>query len=208
MDLDSTFICSEPDAEIRDLLRASLGLNLAVDFLPGSVMFNPARHSLTGGLASAIVWFDACVGNVDRTARNTNMLMWHGRPWLIDHGSALYFHHTWHDGFAAASASFSIINDHVLLRAADHLTEADASLRGRFTTELLEQVVSQVPDAWLLGDEQCSQPDRTRAAYVEMLSARVDKRAELMEALHSARVAALSRPVNPPPIVSKRRRGP
>src|ERR671926_1038404 len=109
---------TEPDPEIQDLIRASEGLNLALDYLPGSIAFDPAAEKVEPGLASSIVWFDAYVTNVDRTARNTNMLMWHRRLWLIDHGAALYFHHNWDDYLARSRNPFRQIKDHVLLAAA------------------------------------------------------------------------------------------
>jgi hypothetical protein len=114
--------------EIQDLIRASAGLNLALDYLPGSVMFDPVVEQPAAELASAIVWLDAYVTNVDRTPRNTNMLMWHRRLWLIDHGAALYFHHRWDNYLARSHDPFPLIKDHVLLSFASSLEETDAKL--------------------------------------------------------------------------------
>ena len=111
--LDPELARTEPDPEIQDLIRASAGLNLALDYLPGSVMFDPVAERLDADLASKVVWLDAYVTNVDRTARNTNMLMWHRRLWLIDHGAALYFHHTWINYIERSRDAFPLIKDHV-----------------------------------------------------------------------------------------------
>src|SRR5215210_8973203 len=106
---------TEPDPEIQDLIRASAGLNLALDYLPGSIAFDPAAEKVEATLASAVVWFDAFTTNVDRTARNTNMLMWHRKLYLIDHGAALYFHHNWENHLARSRSPFKQIKEHVLL---------------------------------------------------------------------------------------------
>src|SRR6478672_896915 len=129
-DLDPDLARTEPDPEIHALILDSAGLNLALDYLPGSVTFDPIVDRLSPGLASRIVWFDAYTMNVDRTARNTNMLMWHRRPWLIDHGATLYFHHTpgWESGADRSREPFALVKDHVLLRAADSLADADVAL--------------------------------------------------------------------------------
>jgi hypothetical protein len=126
-------------------------LNIALDYLPGSVTFNPIVHRLDSELSSRIVWFDALVSNVDRTPRNTNMLMWHGALWLIDHGSALYFHHTpgWEDDDARPYAPFARIRDHVLLAAASALADADRGMTALLTEEVVAAVLALVPDAWL-----------------------------------------------------------
>ena len=147
--LDPTLAVAEPDAEIQDLLRASGGLNLGVDFLPGALPFNPAAGPVpTPGQAAAIVWLDALVTNVDRTPKNTNMLVWHDRLWLIDHGAALYFHH----GERVADHElrpFEAIADHVLVPFAGSIEEADAELAPRVTEELLRDVAAAVPAEWL-----------------------------------------------------------
>jgi hypothetical protein len=131
IELDVELARTEPDPEIQDLIRASAGLNLALDYLPSAVAFDPLVHAPDAALASAVVWHDAFVSNVDRTPRNTNLLMWHRRLWLIDHGAALIFHHQW-DGYLERSTSpFPSIKDHVLLPGASELAEADAVLSGR-----------------------------------------------------------------------------
>jgi hypothetical protein len=148
VDLDPDLARTEPDPEIQHLIRASAGLNLALDYLPGAVMFDPVVERPDAALASAIVWFDAYVTNLDRTARNTNMLMWHRRLHLIDHGAALYFHHAGGDYPARSEDPFPMIKDHVLLPFAAALREADARMTARLAAERLEHIVGFVPDVW------------------------------------------------------------
>src|SRR5271169_95298 len=130
VELHADLARTEPDAEIQSLIGASTGLNIALDYLPGSVTFDPLVYQPEARLASSIVWFDALVCNVDRTARNVNMLMWHRRLWLIDHGAALYFHHAWDRRSEQAVSPFALIKDHVLLRHAAMLEEVDAEMTG------------------------------------------------------------------------------
>lgn len=173
VELDPELARTEPDPEIQDLIRASGGLNLALDYLPGSVTFDPVAEQPDAALASAIVWFDAYVTNMDRTARNANMLMWHRRLWLIDHGAALYFHHSWANYRERSRDPFKLIKDHVLLGFASALEAADAQMSALLTPALIDDVVNLIPDAWLLGDAPFSSSDEHRAAYVEYLSNRL-----------------------------------
>jgi hypothetical protein len=153
VEVDPALGRAEPDPEIQDLLQASVGLNLGVDFLPGALPFGPAAGPLPEpALASDIVWFDALVTNVDRTARNTNLLLWHGRLWMIDHGAALYFHHATERGAEHARTPFPQIADHVLLPFAGSIREADGELAPQVTCALLRDVAAAVPDEWLGGD--------------------------------------------------------
>jgi len=148
--LDVELSRTEPDPEIHALMHDSAGLNLALDYLPGSVNFDPLVHAVSADLASRIVWFDAFVSNVDRTPRNTNMLMWHREPWLIDHGSSMYFHHTpgWEEDPSRPRAPFPQIRQHVLLPRASALQDADAALSAMLTPEVVGDILSLVPDAW------------------------------------------------------------
>ncbi|HYP53762.1 MAG TPA: hypothetical protein VEQ42_09500, partial [Pyrinomonadaceae bacterium] len=162
--------------EIQDLVRASVGLNLALDYLPGSITFDPLADRPDSLLASQVVWLDAYVTNVDRTPRNTNILVWHRRLWLIDHGAALYFHHAW-DGYMTRSlAPFKQIKDHVLLPFADSLREADGELGAKLTPALVEGLVGLIPDAWLGDEPRFASVAEHRAAYVEFLLARAGAR--------------------------------
>jgi hypothetical protein len=173
MELDPDLARTEPDPEIQQLIKASGGLNLALDYLPGSVTFDPIVDQPDAALAAAIVWFDAYVTNIDRTPRNANMLMWHRKLWLIDHGAALYFHHGWREGADRSGDAFSAIKDHVLLRFANDLRAADAALSASLTPAIIDDVVSSVPDAWLTGNTPFASPDQARAAYTQHLSRRL-----------------------------------
>lgn len=172
-ELDRDLARTEPDPEIQELIRASAGLNLALDYLPGSVTFDPVADTIDADLASAIVWFDAFVSNVDRTPRNANLLVWHRRPWLIDHGAALYFHHGWDGSAERAAAPFPRIADHVLLPFAARLREADARLAASLDAVTVERVVGLVPDAWLAHEDAFGDASAQRAAYARYLCRRL-----------------------------------
>jgi hypothetical protein len=173
VELDPELARAEPDPEIQDLIRSSDGLNLALDYLPGSVTFDPVAESPDADLASSIVWFDAYVTNVDRTPRNTNMLMWHRRLWLIDHGASLYFHHRWDNYLERSRDPFPLIKNHVLLQFASSLREVDSMMTGRITPDIVDRVVKLIPDAWLVGDSSFVGGDQHRDAYIEYLLSRL-----------------------------------
>ena len=174
IELDSDLGRTEPDQEIQDLLRASGGLNLGLDYLPGSVTFDPLVDRPDERLASEIVWFDAFVTNVDRTARNTNMLMWHSRLWLIDHGASLYFHHSWDDYLERARSGFSPIHEHVLLPFAREVEDVDASITARLGEDVFRTAVDAVPDEWLAHEPSIGGSGALREAYVEYLTRRLE----------------------------------
>jgi hypothetical protein len=182
---------TEPDPEIQDLIRASAGLNLALDYLPGSVAFDPVAETVEADLASAVVWFDAYVTNIDRTARNTNMLMWHRRLWLIDHGAALYFHHNWDNYLARSRSPFPQIKDHVLLSRASALEEADARLSAAVTPELISELLALIPDAWLAAEPRFAGADEARAAYAEYLRARLAPPRDFLKEAADARAVSV-----------------
>jgi len=165
---------NEPDGEIRDLLKASAGLNLGLDYLPGSITFDPvAGPAPTAEEASAVVWFDALVTNVDRTPRNANLLTWHRQLWLIDHGAALYFQHSWDGREDRARLPFPLVKDHVLLPFASRLAEASERLLPRLATGAIAAAVAEVPDAFLLGDARFASPAQGRAAFAGHLERRL-----------------------------------
>jgi hypothetical protein len=174
VELDPELARTEPDPEIQALLRASAGLNLALDYLPGAVTFDPVADKPDAELASAVVWFDAFVTNVDRTPHNTNMLIWHRRLWLIDHGAALYFHHTWTNYRERSRAAFSMIKDHVLLPLAGSLQEVDAQMTRRVTADVVDSIVTLIPEAWLVGNSPFSESHQHRDAYMEYLLSRLE----------------------------------
>jgi hypothetical protein len=171
--LDPLLGRSEPDGEIQALVAASGGLNLALDYLPGALDFNPLTTVVDRGLASAIVWFDGLVTNVDRSARNPNMLIWHKQLYLIDHGAALYFHHNWTDALERSRSPFQQIKDHVLLPRADAIEEADITLSALLPPEVVRDIVAMIPDEWLDDEPGFAGAEAHRAAYVTYLLTRL-----------------------------------
>lgn len=175
VELDPALGRNEPDPEIQALIDASAGLNLALDYLPGSLAFEPlALPSVDPALAARVVWFDAYVTNVDRTPRNPNLLVWHRRLWLIDHGAALYFHHTWADYLARARSPFAAIKDHMLLPIAADIRAADALLAPLITPALVERIVGAIPDEWLGDERPFGDPIAQRMAYITYLLSRLE----------------------------------
>jgi len=176
VEVDADLARAEPDPEIQSIIRGSGGLNVALDYLPGSITFDPVADQPAADLASLIVWFDAFVTNVDRTPRNTNMLMWHRRLHLIDHGACLYFHHSWDDYLARAAAAFPQIRDHVLLPFASNIAAADELAARRLNDDQLRAIVALVPDAWLEAESAFASPSDVRDAYTSFLIARLSQR--------------------------------
>ena len=175
IELDIDLARTERDPEIQSLIKASAGLNLALDYLPGAVTFDPVVEKLDADLSSLVVWFDAYVSNVDRTPRNTNMLMWHRRVWLIDHGAALNFHHTWTDYVKASRDPFPLVKDHVLLPFANSLRDVDAKMSGRLTQDVIRSIVKLIPDAWLVGNTRFDDTNQHRDAYLEYFMNRLQQ---------------------------------
>ncbi|RSS43639.1 hypothetical protein EF906_09345 [Streptomyces sp. WAC08241] len=168
LQLDPVIGLSEPDQEVQELLKASGGLNLGMDFLPGSLGFDPLAYEVDPAEAGRVVWFDAVVNNVDRSWRNPNMLVWHGDLWLIDHGATMIWHHNW-PGAAASAAKPYDASDHALAPFAPDVAAAAAELAPLVTRELLDEVAADVPDEWLLDEPGFTGADEVRAAYVEAL---------------------------------------
>ena len=175
VELDPKLARAEPDPEIQDLIRASAGLNLALDYLPGSLGFDPLVRPPGPDLASRVLWFDALVTNVDRTPRNPNLLTWHGRLWLIDHGASLYFHHTWRGWEAASKRPFAAARDHVLLPFAATISETDAAMAPVLSEEVLRGIVDLVPEEWLVEEPGFPDVRGVRDAYVSFLSRRLEQ---------------------------------
>ncbi len=191
VDLPGELARTEPDPEIQALIGASAGLNIALDYLPGSVTFDPLVFTPEPRLASAIVWFDAFVCNVDRTVRNVNMLIWHRRLWLIDHGACLYFHHAWTDRDRPAGNPFALIKDHVLLKQASALAEVDAQLTALLTADKLADIVGLIPDAWLQDDAGFGGRGAQRRAYLDFFVERVQSSAVFVQEAIRARSSHL-----------------
>ncbi|AEV98571.1 aminotransferase class I and II [Niastella koreensis] len=171
--LDTAFGRTEPDEEIQDLLKASVGLNLALHYLSGAITYDPAVVKIDARLASQIVWLDCLLMNVDRTPRNTNMLIWHKELWLIDHGATLYFHHNWPNWKEQALKPFAQVKDHVLLPQASQLTEVDAAFRAVLSPERIRAIVDLVPEEWLTTDLQEASAAERRQVYAEFLITRI-----------------------------------
>jgi len=183
-ELDVELSRTEPDPEIQDLLKASAGLNLGLDYLPGSITFDPVVDKVDAELASRIVWFDAFITNVDRTARNSNMLMWHKELWLIDHGAALYFQHAWDRWGEQSESRFSQIKDHVLLPLASDLPAADVYLRSALNAAVFTEICKVIPEAFL-GESA----NVKREVYAEFLTARLAASDKFLEEAENARKA-------------------
>ncbi len=187
VELDPELARTEPDPEIQDLIKASAGLNLALDYLPSAVTFDPLAFKPDAGLASRIVWLDGFISNVDRTARNSNLMVWHEKLWLIDHGAALYFHHHW-DGFMErATSPFALIKDHVLLPFASELAQADAQMSAALTPGIIAAIVALIPDDWLEADPLFADKAAHRAAYEAYLARRLQAPRAFFEEAQRAR---------------------
>ncbi|MBK0370126.1 HipA family kinase [Flavobacterium agrisoli] len=172
--LDEAFGRTEADEEIQDLLQFSQGLNLGLHFLSGAITFDPAVTVVNELLASQIVWLDAFITNVDRTFRNTNMLIWHKELWLIDHGACLYFHHSWNNWEQHAMSSFKLIKDHVLLPQASLLDEVNADFKKRLNPDVLQEIVNTIPDEWLQWEESEQTEAELRNVYLQFLITRLN----------------------------------
>ena len=184
--LDEVFGQTEGDEEIQDLLQGSRGLNLGLHFLSGALTFDPVTTKVDGLLASKIVWMDAFLTNVDRTVKNTNMLMWHKELWLIDHGATLYFHHSWTNHEKQALTPFTLIKDHVLLPFADQLEQVDGECKQILTNEVIREVVNLIPDSFANWTEDGDTPETIREVYYQFLSRRLENSDNFLnEALHA-----------------------
>lgn len=172
--LDEAFGRTEADEEIQDLLQGSQGMNLALHFLSGAINFDPVVTVVDPVLASQIVWLDAYITNVDRTFRNTNMLIWHKELWLIDHGASLYFHHSWTNWEKHAQSPFALIKDHVLLPQASALAETDTAFKQLLTPEALEGIVNLIPEDWLEWEEVEDTAAELRNVYLQFLLTRLN----------------------------------
>jgi hypothetical protein len=179
---------NEPDEESRDLLRASVGLNLALDYLPGSSMFDPAAGDTADArTASLAVWFDAFVANVDRTPRNANLLCWHRELYFIDHGAALYFHHDWKSMAGKAESAFPEVKQHILLPWASMLEDVNGLVGKQLNLDLFAQILEDVPDAWLLPEAKDLSAAEKRAVYLDFFRRRLESSSKFVEEAIRAR---------------------
>lgn len=189
--LDEAFGRTEGDEEIQDLLQGSQGLNLALHFLSGAINFDPAVTIVDENTASIIVWLDAFITNVDRTFRNTNMLIWHRELWLIDHGASFFFHHSWSNLEKHALSPFSLIKDHVLLPQAAQLQEVNKNIKQLLTKGKIKEIVEGLPDEWLQWRESEFSPEEIKAAYIKFLETRFDNSDIFIKEAENARQALI-----------------
>ena len=190
-ELDPILARTEADEEIQDLLKFSGGLNLALHYLSGSITFDPLASPIDASLSSQIVWLDSLVANVDRTARNTNMLIWHKELWLIDHGASFYYHHSSANIGEAGERAFPFIKDHVLLPFASQLEEIDRTFKAILTKEKIDSIVSLIPDAWLVEDTSYATAQEQRQAYAQFLATRVASSEKFVKEAQNAREALI-----------------
>lgn len=186
-DLDEGFGRTEPDEEIQDLLKFSVGNNLGLHYLSGSITFDPAVNKLSPKLSSEIVWLDALLMNMDRTCKNTNMLMWNKELWLIDHGASLYFHHSWTDYEQQAAKPFSLIKDHVLLENASLLKEVNEAFSVKLSLEKVNSIIDLIPDDFLSKDFGFESFEAHRNAYKNFFKIRLENINQLTDNINYVR---------------------
>ncbi|MDH6356372.1 HipA family kinase [Parabacteroides sp. PF5-9] len=191
LNLDEAFGRTQADEEIQDLLKGSRGLNMGLHFLSGALGFDPVIHTVDPLLASQIVWLDAYLTNIDRTVRNTNMLIWHKELWLIDHGSSFYFHYTWNNWEKHALSPFTQIKDHVLLKWAEQITAADQQFVALLTDEKLHEIVSLIPEDWLEGDGWETSAQQAREVYYQFLVRRRNHSEQFVNEIENVRKITL-----------------
>jgi len=189
--LDEAFGRTEADEEIQDLLQGSKGLNVALHFLSGAITFDPIVTKVDAKLASQIVWLDAFITNVDRTFKNTNMLIWHKELWLIDHGACLYFHHSWTTWETHAKSPFAFIKEHVLLPQASLLEEVNIEFKKVLTEEKIRGIVALIPDEWLHWEGMDEKPEALREVYAQFLLIRLNNSETFINEAQNARKALI-----------------
>ncbi|GER59083.1 HipA family kinase [Patiriisocius marinus] len=175
MNLDNSFSKTEPDEEIQDLLKFSVGLNLGLHFLSGAITFDPLVSTVDAITASKVVLLDSIISNIDRTAKNTNLLKWNNELWVIDNGASFYFHHNWSTWENHLSRTFPLIKDHVLLQQATKLNDAAKAIELLLIKEVITDVISNIPEDWLLDEADSMTPKDKRIAYIEYLTTRLSK---------------------------------
>ncbi len=187
MNLDDSFSKTEPDEEIQDLLKFSVGLNLGLHFLSSAITFDPLVSKVDPLTASKVVVLDSIISNIDRTAKNTNLLNWNNELWIIDNGASFYFHHDWKNWKNHLTRTFPLIKDHVLLQRATNLKEAADKIRGLISEDRIVEIVSNIPEDWLLSESDTMSPKDMRAAYIEFINTRLSKIDVLVKEAEDAR---------------------
>jgi hypothetical protein len=173
MHLDASFSKTEPDEEIQDLLKFSVGLNLGLHFLSSAITYDPLVSDVDAGTASKVVLLDSLISNIDRTAKNTNLLNWNKELWIIDNGASLYFHHNWPTWENHLRRTFPLIKDHVLLPKATCLSKASEEIKQVINTDVITEIVSNIPEDWLLSEGDVFRPEEIRAAYISFLTTKL-----------------------------------
>jgi len=187
MNLDDSFSKTEPDEEIQDLLKFSVGLNLGLHFLSSAITFDPLVSNVDAFTASKVVLLDSIISNIDRTAKNTNLLHWNNELWIIDNGASFYFHHDWKNWKNHLTRTFPLIKDHVLLKEATNLTEAADEIQHLINEVKINEIVSSIPEDWLLSESDIMSPKDMRAAYIEFINAKLSKIDVLVKEAEDAR---------------------
>tara|TARA_R110002050_G_scaffold56512_3_gene127130 strand:- start:92977 stop:93834 length:858 start_codon:yes stop_codon:yes gene_type:complete len=187
MNLDDSFSKTEPDEEIQDLLKFSVGLNLGLHFLSSAITYDPLVSTVDAMTASKIVVLDSIISNIDRTAKNTNLLHWNKELWIIDNGASFYFHHNWNTWKNHLTRTFPLIKDHVLLERATQLTEAAVEIKQALEKDTLQEIIAIIPEDWLLSESDTLTPKEMRAAYVEYLEAKLSMIDVLVKEAEDAR---------------------
>ncbi len=175
VELDETFGRTEPDEEIQDLLKFSIGLNLGMRFLSKAIVYDPLVSEAESLEASKVVLLDSMISNIDRTAKNTNLLNWNNELWLIDHGASLYFHHNWKNWKAHLDRTFPFVKEHVLLKKANHLPEAAQAIKNSLNETVIENIINSIPDNWLEEEGSEFTIEEKRQAYTTFLMSRLSK---------------------------------
>ena len=189
--LSEDFGRTEADEEIQDLLKNSCGLNLALHYLSGAITYDPGAVKIDPKLSSEIVWLDAFLTNIDRTFRNTNMLMWHQELWLIDNGASLYFHHNWDNWEKTAVSPFVMIKDHVLLPQASELDEVNERFKAILTDDVLREIVELIPEDWLHWNDTDLTPTEIKDVYFQFLILRRDNSDNFLNEAKNARAKVI-----------------
>lgn len=187
MNLDDSFSKTEPDEEIQDLLKFSVGLNLGLHFLSSAITFDPLVSEVDALTASKVLLLDSIISNIDRTAKNTNLLHWNKELWIIDNGASFYFHHDWKNWKNHLDRTFPLIKDHVLLQTATRLKDAESEIKNLLTQEKISEIISNIPEDWLLSESDEMSSDEMRAAYIEYLNSRLYKIDLLVKEAENAR---------------------
>ena len=187
MNLDDSFSKTEPDEEIQDLLKFSVGLNLGLHFLSSAISYDPLVSKVDALTASKVVLLDSLISNIDRTAKNTNLLNWSKELWIIDNGACLYFHHNWETWENHLTRTFPLIKDHVLLPKATSLQEASNKIKQIIPSAVISEIVSKIPEDWLLSEGDFLNPNEMRTAYITFLNAKLVMIDELVKEAEDAR---------------------